>query len=240
VSAPDPAKKLGTLLKRLRGSQGEACPDHAGEGRPESADPLLWQLVYSFLAWESAPSKAAAANKRLHSAVVDYNEMRVCLPDELACIIGDRYPRALERASRLRSTLNEIYRREHAVTLASAATMGKREARQYLESLEGMPPFVAARVLVLGMEGHAFPLDERLHRALLEEEAIPADLAVTDAAGWLERQFRAGEAGPAYLLLEVWMNDRAAAAKPAPAKARAGSRRAGEKSRSARRKAAKE
>jgi hypothetical protein len=212
VTAPDPAKKLGSLLKKLRAAYGESPSDSAGEGRPETADPLLWQLVYSFLAWESTPIKAASANKRLHAAVVDYNEMRVCLGDELAGIIGDRYPRAFERASRLRSTLNEIYRREHAVTLGSAAALPKREARQYLETLEGMPPYVAARMLLLAMNGHAFPLDDRLHQALKDEDAVPDDLSTQDASGWLERQFRAGEAATAYLLLELWSNDLAAKA----------------------------
>lgn len=210
MTAPDPSKKLAALLKKLRGTYGDPCADPAGEGRPESADPLLWQLVYSFLCWESTPSKASAANRRLHAAVVDYNEMRVCLADELVGMIGDRYPRAQERVTRLRSTLNELYRREHAVTLGPAASMGKREARLYLESLEGMPPYAAARLILLAMSGHAFPLDERLHAVLAEEEAVPADLSLADASGWLERQFRAGEAAPAYLLLEAWMNDRPA------------------------------
>lgn len=235
MTAPDPTKKLGALLKRLRAAHGECCPDLACEGRPESADPLLWQLVASFLTWEAGPSKAAAAAKRLHAAVVDYNEMRVCLPGELAGILGDRYPRALERATRLRMVLNELYRREHTVTLAPAAAMGKREARQYLEGIEGMHPFVAARVLLLSMGGHAFPLDERLHAALAEEEAVPAGLSVADASGWLERHFRAGEAGPAYLLLEAWMDERAAKAapkKPAPKPA--------DKPRAGRKKAAKD
>jgi hypothetical protein len=238
VTVPDPARKLGSLLRRLRGTYGEPGHDPACEGRPESADPLLWQLVYSFLAWEAPPAKAAAANKRLHAAVVDYNEMRVCLPDELACILGDRYPRSLERASRLRSTLNEIYRREHAVTLTVAAALGKREARQYLESLEGMPLFVAARLLLLAMGGHAFPLDERMLVALREEEAVPSDLSLADASGWLERQFRAGEAAPAYLLLEAWMNDRPAP-KPTIRKVKPERSKNAEK-RTARRKAAKE
>jgi hypothetical protein len=210
VTAPDPSRKLAALLKKLRGTYGESCADAAGEGRPESADPLLWHLVYSFLCWEATPAKAAPANRRLHGAVVDYNEMRVCLPDELAAIIGDRYPRAQERVTRLRSTLNELYRREHAVTLAPAAAMGKREARLYLESLEGMPPYVAARLILLSMCGHAFPLDERLHGVLIEEDAVPPELSATDASGWLERHFRAGEAEPAYLLLEAWTNDRPA------------------------------
>jgi hypothetical protein len=140
--------------------------------------------------------------------MVDYNEMRVALVDELAGVLGERYPRAMERSARLRSSLNDLYKREHAVTLERVAGMPKRDARTFLESLEGMPPFVAARMILLSMGGHAFPLDERTHKALQEEGAVPADLMLADAAGWLERQFRAGEATEPYLLIEEWMNDR--------------------------------
>ena len=206
MSAPDPAKKLSALLKKLRASYGETLTDPWMEGCPEGADPLLWHLVFSFLAWESTTVKAVAANKRLHASVVDYNELRVCLTDELAEMIGDRYPRARERVTRLRSALNDLYRREHAVSLAKLVDMPKREARQVLDSLEGTPPYVSARIMLLSLGGHSFPIDERIHLALLSEDAAPQDFG--EATGWLERQFRVGEAMPAYLLIEAWMNDR--------------------------------
>lgn len=213
MSTPDPARKLTLLLKKLRGGDIPAR-DESCDGCPEGADPLLWQFVYSFLIWESSPAKAGAAAKRLQGAVVDYNEMRVALTDELASMIGERYPRAAERAARLRSALNDLYKREHAVTLKRIAELSKRDARVFLESLEGTPPFVAARMVLLALGGHAFPLDERLHRALAEEDAVPRDLSLTDASGWMERQFRAGEATEPYLVLERWMNDRPAPRAP--------------------------
>ncbi len=231
MTAPDPAKKLHALLKSLRSAHGEATADGDCAGCPAApeGDHLLWRLVFCFLAWEAPVSKACAAARKLHSAVIDYNEMRVCLPDEIAGMIGERYPRAIERAARLRSVLNELYRREHAVSLAKAANLGKREAREYLESLEGMPPFVAARMALVALGGHAFPLDERTHAALQEEGAVPPGLSLHDASGWLERQFRAGEALPAFLVMERWMNDRApaktsAATAKKPEKTRSGSR----------------
>ncbi len=142
--------------------------------------------------------------------------MRVALVDELAGMIGERYPRAVERAARLRSALNDLYKREHGVCLTRVAEMPKRDARVYLESLEGTPSFVSARMLLLSLNGHAFPLDDRMHKALSEEGAVPQDLGLADASGWLERQFRAGEAAEAYLLLEAWMNDRPLAKAPKP------------------------
>ena len=208
MSAPDPAKKLHSLLKKLRSDLGETIADGDCEGCPDTADRLLWRLVFSFMAWEASHARASGATKKLHASVIDYNEMRVCLADELAGMIGDRYPRAQERSARLRSTLNDLYRREHGVTLARAVSLGKREAREYLESLEGMPRYVAARMSLVALGGHAFPLDERLQQALRESDALPADLATDEASGWLERQFRAGEALAPYQLLERWMNDR--------------------------------
>lgn len=212
VSA-DPSKKLASLLKKLRSTYGETSVDPALEGCPPEADRLLWQLVFSFLAWESSTSRAVPVTKRLHQGVVDYNELRVCLNDELVSMIGDRYPRALERATRLRSALNDLYRREHAVSLNRVVEMPKREARAYLDSLDGMPAFVSSRMLLLALGGHAFPLDSRIHQALVSEDAAPADF--DEAAAWLERQFRVGEAAPAYLLVEAWMNDRPVPKAPA-------------------------
>lgn len=208
MTAPDPSKKLHALLKKVRAGVEATPVDPAIESCPEAADRLLWQLVFSFLTWEASTARALQAIKRLHASVVDYNEMRVCLSDELAAIIGDRYPRAVERAARLRSALNDLYKREHAVTLAPVSAMGKREARVYLESLEGAPSFVTARLVLLSLGGHAFPLDDRTFASLAEEGAIPADLDLAGASAWLERQFRAGEATEPYLLLEHWMTDR--------------------------------
>jgi hypothetical protein len=211
----DPAKKLHALIRRIRGEYAKAdqppldcCPD--------GHDPLLWQLVFSFMCWEASTAKAAPATKKLHAAVIDYNELRVCLPDELVGMIGERYPRATERVQRLRATLCEIFRRENAVTIHHLPAMPKREARAYLESLDGLPPFVAARMMLLNFGGHAFPLDERIYHTLLEEHAIPEG-DFEELSSWLERTFHAGEALQPYLLLESWLNDR-----PAPKPSRKG------------------
>jgi hypothetical protein len=213
VASPDPTKKLNALLKKLRSTYGETVADPALEGCPPEGDPLVWSFVFAFMAWEASTSRAVIATKRIHQSVVDYNELRVCLNDELVSIIGDRYPRALERATRLRSAMNDLYRREHSVSLRRLVDMPKREARQFLDSLDGTPGFVSGRMLLLNLGGHAFPLDHRLHFALVAEGAAPADF--DEAAAWLERTFRVGEAAPAYALLEAWMNDRPAPKAPA-------------------------
>jgi hypothetical protein len=200
VNDPDTAQKLLDLLALAQAEHPE--PEPPAERRSPDGESIMQEYLRSFLTWEASGAKAEQALKRIQHAVVDLNELRVCLTDELAQMLGERYPLARERAQRLRASLNELYRREHGVTLEAVVMMPKREARAYIGSLEGVPPFVAARVTLLSLGGHAFPIDERLRSALAD-----AGVESTDAeslGGWIERQVRGGEARQAYLALEAW------------------------------------
>ncbi len=176
------------------------------------ADPILEELLYAFLVWEAGEKRAATAPAKLVAQCVDANELRICLASEIVAALGTTYPRATERAERIRATLNAIFEREHDVTLASLASTGKREARQYLDSLEGIPPYVAARTALLALECHAFPVDDRLHKLLASEQCLPEDESAESAPGWIERQIRAGEAPGMFAALERFAVDH----KPAP------------------------
>ncbi|MEO0483657.1 MAG: hypothetical protein AAF138_08525 [Planctomycetota bacterium] len=199
----DETKALNQLLKQLKSEHGDATPSPPPEA-PEDADPLLHQLVFSILLWETTSNQAATAHKRLLAAVVDYNELRICLPDDLVQIMGDRVAIVRERAVRLRSTLNAVYEREHALTLEPLASMGKREARTYLETLEGCPRFAAARVVMLELGGHAAPVDDRLHALLVRQGLIPDGADIDTATAWLERKIRAADGSTPFHLLEAW------------------------------------
>ncbi|GIK19869.1 MAG: hypothetical protein AMXMBFR77_05870 [Phycisphaerales bacterium] len=208
MSATDRTRELRSLLFRLRKRLKPLGSGHAGTP-PEGTDPVVHELVYSFLAWEASAPLATGALNRMQGAVVDYNELRVCYPQELASLMGEGYPLALERATRLRAALTEVYRREHGIALARLVDLPKRDARVYLETLEGVPPFVAARVVLLALGGHAVPLDSVLHGLLAAEEAVEPGSTVADAMGWLERTLRAKESEEAYLLLEAWRKRKA-------------------------------
>lgn len=171
------------------------------------ADPILEELLYAFLVWEAGDKRAAPAPAKLAAVCVDANELRICLPAEIVATLGTTYPRAPERAERIRATLNDIFNREHDVTLASLAAAGKREARQYLDSLEGIPPYVAARTALVALGCHAFPIDDRLRKLLAGQACLPADEATDSAPGWIERQLRAGEALNMFLELERWATE---------------------------------
>ena len=211
MTTPHPkAKNLQALIKRLEkagtradanGSAELALPAVIGEAAGE-ADPVR-ELVYSMLLWDAGASKASGAVKRIVEGVVDVNELRTCLEDELVRLLGARYPRATERAARLRAALHHIYQEHNTVSLAALRSQNKRDAKAYLDSIPGVPAYAAARVALLSLGGHAFPVDRRVHKVLAEADALEAE-AYSEAVGaWVERQIRAGEALDAYLLLEA-------------------------------------
>jgi hypothetical protein len=209
------AKKLDALIKRLTA----AAPDAgATPPPPEGADRLVHELVYAFMLWEAGPALAAEAIGSITGAFVDYNEARIGMSDELAELLPKKYPLAEERCRRLRVALNTVFSREHALSLQSLDELPKREARAYLDSIEGMTPFVAARVTLIGLSAHAFPVDKRLVSILAGAGVCDPDESPESLASSLERYYRAGQAAPAYLALE--------GAEPVEAKkSRAGARK---------------
>lgn len=212
MSASEQGKELTALLKKLRAQRTDAANAAPFVPVIDQSEPTLSHLLSSFLLWESTTPKAAQALKKVDAAFVDFNELRICLPDELGHIIGDRYPRAGERCLRLRSVLSAVYAREHRVSLEHLPTLSKRDARAYLESLEGMPGFVAARVCLLVLGQHAAPVDSRILRRLVEAGVVKDGTGVDEASGILERRLRAGEMPEVYGLLQSWADEASYAA----------------------------
>lgn len=173
---------------------------------PTDFEPVR-QLVYSFLLWECTTSRADNAFKRIEETYVDMNDLRVSRTEEVMAVLGKTYPNADERVARVKATLRDIYLREHAVSLASVAGGGKREARKYIDSLEGIHPFVAARVYLLSMESHALPMEDRLLTKLINAQVVEPETPLDKAAGSLERQVKATDGLSTYLLLQAWSED---------------------------------
>ncbi|HZW08649.1 MAG TPA: hypothetical protein VFF69_01990 [Phycisphaerales bacterium] len=202
MSSGDAAQRLRDLLAKLESS---VKPSRATPGdAPAGMEPGTHLLLYSFMLWESDPAAAAGSLSRLYAEIIDPNELRVALPDEICAWCGAHDEIARERAARVRACLNDIYRREHGVSLARLATISKREVRDYLDSLEGVPAFVAARVSLLGFGSHAAPLDARLCRMLRGAGAMDGAGDLAESERWLERQVRASESERIALLLEGW------------------------------------
>jgi endonuclease III len=199
-------KKLHALLKKL----GKADPPAFASAH----DPVAI-LVLSMLMWESTTDKALGAYARLMESVVDFNDLRVCLPHETVEIIGPRYPRALDRCQRLRAVLRNIYLREHAVSLEKHINGNKREAKKYIESLEGIMPYAAARVLLVSFGVHSIPVDDQLRIHLIEHDVIDPAVEVPELASWLTSHIRAEDGVDAHYSFQCWIDGVVGGKKPA-------------------------
>jgi endonuclease III len=190
------AQRLKQLLKQLE--RQVSVPETPERGPVEA-------LVYAFLVWESSRRQADQAFPRLMKAVVDLNDLRVSDPAEVTEILGSKYPLAEDRAYRLKQALNSIYVREHAVDLSGLRSRPKREARLYLEELDGMVPFVAASVCLFCLGSHAMPVDEQLHHRLQRDGVVTAEATLEQTQSFLENQVRAGEATAVFHQLRAYV-----------------------------------
>lgn len=226
----DPAAALKALVEALARDHGAEPADPSADLCPDGCDGPLHELVYSFLLWEASHALASKALAAVGAAFVDYNELRICYPEEIVPLLGPRYPRADERAARLHAALNHVFVRENGMTLARLIEAPKRDARVYLGEVEGAPPFVSARVSAVSLGAHAFPVDDRVAGVLRKAGVIEEGVGAEEACGRLERLLRAGESLPVYLLLEASLNGAAPAraGKGAGAKARKSPRTAGD------------
>jgi len=200
--------KLNALLKKSAPLR-VTLPDALAQREPVAV------LIHSFLLWEAGSAQALEAFRRIQESTVDFNELRVSLPQELVAVVGPAYPRVEERLRRLRACLNEVFKREHAVRLPTPA--GKRDIKVYVESLQGIVvPFVAARVLLQCFGVHGVPVDEQT-RALLADQGLcqPTDDLV-EVAGMLARHVKSEQAESAHEALQGLVDLRLAAQlKPA-------------------------
>jgi len=184
-SSDDVAKALNSVLKKVGAPEADPFFEQERNG--------VEQLVYGFLLWESTTARANAAYKRLADTFVDFNDLRVAKPRHITEALGKTYPLAEERAVRLLAALNEIYIREYEVSLENALSGGKREAKKYIDSLEGMTPFVSARITLYGAGVHAVPVDQRVLDMLIAQGVFEEGTTVDDACATLDRAVRAAD-----------------------------------------------
>jgi endonuclease III len=206
---------------------------------PESQRSPLEEFIFSFLLWESSTNRAEYALKRLIDAMADLNELRVTNPTTIAAILGKTYPLAEERAERLTVAMDDVFRREHTIELDGILQQPKRDGRKYVESLDGITPYIAARITLCVLGGHAVPVDERTLKRLIESGVVEEDTLADRASAKLERAIKASDGLRAHTLLQAWAEDGSGAPTFAIAEPKTAAKRTGRKKTSRSKAAAK-
>lgn len=188
------ARKLKKAYSSFRGT---------GDGSaPEPSDPIE-QLILAVLSQQASRVRAQRALKQLQGDMVDYNELRVSSPAEVSDSISRSVPRSVQCAKALLRLLNNVYQREFAVSLESLRGRGIREVKQYLESLDGITPYVTASVILWSLGGHAIPVNDVVHAWLVQQDLVHPDASPAEVQSFLERHISAADARGFCLDLEA-------------------------------------
>jgi len=160
---------------------------------PEPDDPIR-RLAVAILGVSSNESEAERAIDRLLTTMVDWNEVRVSNVTQVHRAMGDRLPQGLDRSRRLLEALQAIYEREHRISLDRLRGIGRREARNYLEALQGADDYAAAAVMLWCFGGHAIPVNDKLLASLQEAELVHPAATRAEVQAFLERNVNSAQA----------------------------------------------
>ena len=191
------ARRVKALFGSLRSKLGKVS-------LPGPGDPLT-QCILGILSRDVPEPKAREALDRIRGMVVDFNELRVVPPIELAQMLGD-YPDVRLKCEDISRALNKIFALHHNVTLDHLLGMPKKEVIIYLSGLDGLEDYTRARIRLLALQQHAVPLDEAMWAYARQQEIIDPRCQLGEAQPFLERQVSEGDALEFYVLLnrQAW------------------------------------
>ena len=113
------------------------------------------------------------------------------------------------------AALNNIFEREHTLSLDRLKTIPKKEARQFLRELPDIHPFVEAYVLLYALEGQAIPVDEEILALLRDHNIVDATSTIEEAQKFLESSIKAEDCHDFYTAVRNHLSERARKAKKA-------------------------
>jgi endonuclease III len=160
---------------------------------PEPDEPLH-RLGIAILGVKYGDVQAQQAIDQLLTTMTDWNDVRVSRPSEINAAMGNANPERLEHCQRLIRALQSVYDHENRLSLDRLRQLGRREARQYLEGLDGVDQYAVASVALWSLGGHGIPIDDRLLRALRDADLVHPDADRGEVQAFLERHVAASEA----------------------------------------------
>jgi endonuclease III len=192
-------KNAGKHADKLK----SVCKKLVKEHKPQPKQPqeALKALVRGAMSYDVTDSRAEDAMKAIEKEVVDLNELRVATDLEIQELLGTRYPQIEKRVAMITQALNNIFEREHTLSLDRLKTISRRDARQFLRELPEIHPFVEAYVMMFSFDGHTMPMDERMAEFLKEEDVLDPETTLEEAQKFVEHHLKAEECYDLYSAL---------------------------------------
>src|SRR5258708_4417018 len=160
------AHELWSLYKRLIKQHSTAQSAPPPPPHPPQA------LVPPPRLYDVSDARADEAMRLIEREFVGLNELRVATGLEIHELLGTRYPVIEKRVAMITQSLNNIFEREHTLSLDRLKTISRRDARQFLRELPEIHSFVEAYVMLFALDGHAVPVDETIIAYLREQDVV--------------------------------------------------------------------
>jgi endonuclease III len=192
-------------------------------GPQEGNSDLLRLLVTAILQEDASPRQADKALEAVEKEFVDYNELRVALPREVAECIGRDYPNVRTRAEMIKTALKNVFDQFNELSINSLTDLPKRELRRRLEEL-GLTSFAGACLAMFGFGLPTVPLDDSLLGCLEMNGYVASGARPAEVQGILDKVVQPKDVQAAYQFFRHYVETNAKALgkkRAAEAKARA-------------------
>jgi len=182
VSHPKGAKAVLSRLKHIYGVP-----------RPPADNNPVEQIVLAILAQNESPSTARSILEKFKGYYVDFNELRVTQPGELAGHMGAISKETLLKARRILLVLKSIFDRENSFDLEFLKSKSRKELESYFAQIEGADNYLTASVILHCCGRQAFPLDDKMLKSCQELGLAQGEVTLEGMQTYLERQLKSAD-----------------------------------------------
>ena len=205
------AQRLQKLYRGLKRAQSQV-------ERTIYEDPVD-AVIYGIVSEHRSEAAAQRAMRRFREAFVDWNDVRVSRIEEIAEVLRDDAGADRTTAAALIAALRTIFDEHHVLSLVVLKKQGKRPAKQILDELRGISPFVVNYCMLTALDGHAVPLTPSMTAYLKQNDIVNRNANEEEIQGFLSRHIAAKDAYEFYSLLRQEsespkLTKKKAAAKP--------------------------
>lgn len=158
-------------------------------------------VVYAIIGENMNGPATESAIKRFVDYFIDLNDLRVSQEEEILEVLGEDTPNAKNIASNLQKALKAVFDQYNSVSLETLKKIGKRPARQVLEKMDGISPFVVNYCMLASLQSHAIPLTKEMIQYLRNNQMVEPDADEQQIEGFLAKQISAENAYEFYVLL---------------------------------------
>ena len=189
------SKKLQKFYRGLKAK-------HPKVHKPSYNDPAD-ALIRGIISEKMTKDQAGISARQFADYFVDLNDLRVSRTDEVLEMLGGDTPAMMGIAASIATALSFIFNKYNEVTLESLKKMGKRPAREFLESINGTSKFSVDYCMLTSLQGHAIPLTGDMKAYLKHDHLVHPEADDDDIDSFLTRQISAENAYEFYVLLRL-------------------------------------